>query len=810
MSFLVSRFRRVQAIFYSDHPVLAKFRRRLGQGWRHRFVLAIAPLMALSVALSCTFFWQQQKSLERLVSDVSLSTQKVRDKQRGALSEIEQEETEAKRAALKTKIVSITEMLANLMRDPLAVDRVLALDYYCEQACHDPDIILVYVTYADGEVASTFCNLGDGRMAALTSGVQSKDIEDILPALDTMNNIVTERQNIVLEEEILGQVVSVAVDSDLATSRTNFRVFAQESESLFATVERDVSSRAENATTQATIMGVTAVVVALLVIYLVIVALLDLVRTARAANMANVAKSNFLANMSHEIRTPLNSVIGYVDLLMNDSVNDTEEEKSWLTRIHRSAQHLLELVNDILDVSKIESGHLEVECAPCSPSRIVNDVVAILVSRASKKGLALGVTYRGSIPVRISTDSSRLRPLLMNLIGNALKFTREGSVHVDVSVVDWTERPRLRIAVTDTGIGIAPDKIDSIFDPFAQADGSVTREFGGTGLGLAISRRGAEALGGTITVQSDLGRGSVFICEVETGPLDHVETIDGAHACAEVEKEKIEHVTLTPSQIESSHILVVDDVPANRSLVSTILQRAGLRVSTAENGQVAVDAAKVTKFDVILMDMQMPVLDGYSASAMLREMGMTMPIIALTAHAMKGDELKCRDAGCNGYLTKPLDYRKLLAVMQEWLDDAAVPGSAVHEPSISTESISTESISTESMPQESDDGPIRTTFPSGDPVYQQIACDFVSWLEIENTHIQQASADRDFDALAKLSHALKGAGGTAGYDILTKPAANLVRAARDQDLEECDALSQSLSNLTKRIVAGMPEQTSVF
>jgi two-component system CheB/CheR fusion protein len=379
-------------------------------------------------------------------------------------------------------------------------------------------------------------------------------------------------------------------------------------------------------------------------------------KSREAAEAANESKSEFLANMSHEIRTPMTAILGYTDLVA-DLVDDPEAT-SHLQTIRRNGDFLLDIINDILDLSKIEAGKLEISEERFSPKQLVEDVRSIMEVRATEENLKLNIEYRGKIPSTIQSDAKRLRQILINLVGNAIKFTRQGSVRIVVQC-DPSQR-QLQYCIIDTGIGISDEQQKNLFQAFSQGDGNVNREFGGTGLGLAISKRLTEMLGGEISLQSKLGEGSTFVVSVRTGNLDQVDMIDGTdQASAESVQPKNEEIEL------NCHVLIVDDSRDIRFLSRRFLTAAGATVEEAEDGELAVIAAtdalasgKV--FDLILLDMQMPRLDGYETARALRALGFTGPIIALTADAMQGDMNRCIESGCNDYLSKPIDRSILL------------------------------------------------------------------------------------------------------------------------------------------------------
>ncbi len=575
-----------------------------------------------------------------------------------------------------------------------------------------------------------------------------------------------------------------------------------------------------------------------------------------AAEAANRAKSEFLANMSHEIRTPLNAVLGFTDLLrMGGDDGDPSKRQEYLDLIHVSGEHLLGLINDVLDLSKIEAGRMQVERVSCSPQQIVADIVSVLRVRANEKGIGLEYRWEKGVPETVATDPQRLRQLLVNLVSNAVKFTAEGSVRVVGRCVGWdcldsragdcpdscigkngtvpvtaceneavsfsgaTERTFLVFDVIDTGVGIPREKWEDIFDPFVQADNSVTREFGGTGLGLAICRRIVAALGGTLTLQSEVGKGTVFTAAVEVGKSSAAPLACPARgdivtsASRQPQSAKIE--------MPPGRVLVVEDGDTNRKLIDLLLRRAGLEVVTAENGKLGVDAALAGSFDLILMDMQMPVMDGYTAARTLRQHGLDLPIIALTAHAMAGDEQKCLSAGCSGFMTKPIHADSLLrsvaaAIAAGSRLAAQVPrGEAGSRAGNEEQRTAGGARRATSSPLPLGEGQgvraataICSTLPSDDPDLCEIVAKFVDRLYAQLRAMQDAFVSGDLDELGRLAHWLKGAGGSAGFDALTTPSKRLETMAKDRQYDEIEAAIAELLALSTRIVR--PETSHVL
>jgi len=389
-----------------------------------------------------------------------------------------------------------------------------------------------------------------------------------------------------------------------------------------------------------------------------------------AAEAANQSKSEFLANMSHEIRTPMTAILGYADVLreMGDISKAPKDRMDVIDTIHRNGIHLLNVINDILDVSKIEAGKLTVEQIHCSPIQIVSEVASMIKERASNKQIDFDVEFDGAIPKTITSDPTRIRQILINLIGNAIKFTPKGGVRLVTRFVDNADDgsgPQLSFSVIDTGIGLTDEQQNMLFKAFSQADTSMTRRFGGTGLGLIISQRLAQMLGGSIRVESQAGQGSTFTATLETGPLENAQWVDQPQLLPDQPKHPDQQKQAAVRQLDGVRILLAEDGIDNQRLISFVLRKSGATVELADNGRVAHDKAMVamtaqTPFDVILMDMQMPEMDGYTATNLLRTQGYKGSIIALTAHAMAQDRQKCLDAGCDDYATKPINKTQLI------------------------------------------------------------------------------------------------------------------------------------------------------
>jgi CheY-like chemotaxis protein/nitrogen-specific signal transduction histidine kinase/HPt (histidine-containing phosphotransfer) domain-containing protein len=539
-------------------------------------------------------------------------------------------------------------------------------------------------------------------------------------------------------------------------------------------------------------------------------------RQAQAqAEAANRAKSEFLANMSHEIRTPMNAILGFTDLLKRGYVKSAAEERSHLNTIHSSGQFLLGLINDILDLSKIEAGHIEVERIACAPHAICQEVVNVLAVRAREKGLSLTVEVGGRIPATIDTDPARVRQIVTNLVGNAIKFTERGGVRVLIRLDEQGEPPQLLIEVIDSGIGIGAQQVDKLFEAFTQADETINRRFGGTGLGLVISRRFARALGGDIVVRSTPGEGSVFAVTLDTGSLVGVPLLLSTEVALAVPLAAAEEAVRW--SFPSATVLVVDDAPENRELVQLVLQEHGLRIVEAENGAVAVDKALAQHFDAILMDMQRPVLDGFEATRKLRAAGLAVPIIALTANAMTGFEHEVLAAGCSAYLTKPIDIDRLVAAMAEILGgqrraalatplakaavgSAPLSGTTSEEqaPVCDSASSSPTSVARRELDGKDENLPVVSRYATH-PRFRSTVIKFGQRIAEQMAIMEQAWSIRDGAELARFAHWLKGAGGTVGYDAFTEPATLLEQLAKAGDFEQAAAVVEHLRSLVRRM-----------
>ena len=490
-----------------------------------------------------------------------------------------------------------------------------------------------------------------------------------------------------------------------------------------------------------------------------------------AANAANQAKSTFLANMSHEIRTPLTAIIGYAEVSLDG--NQTLQERSTaLKTIVRSGNHLLNIINDILDFSKVEADQLDVEIMPVDLFQLVFDVESIMKPQAEKKDLKFDFKFNFPLPTTVATDSVRLKQILLNLCSNAIKFTEKGSISIAISC-DVNKQIML-FTVQDTGIGMTEKQLNKLFKPFQQADNSITRRFGGTGLGLSLSKRLAEMLGGTINVKSEADKGTCFTLSINTGSLINSQFVHSLKQVAPLQECNVNCRDVVPI---AGRILLAEDNPTNQQLLSMLLRKMGAEVDIAENGEVAVQLAQKNHYDLIFMDMQMPLLSGVDATRLLRSQNYDQPIVALTANATNEDKMKCVDAGCNDFLTKPTPREKLYDMASRYLPPA------------------------EKINKNSD--PIFSTLLREDPSFGDLVEKFVLELPEILNKLHQAYQQQDWVALKDGLHNLKGMGGGFGYQILTELAGKSEFQVFSENYEVAKTFLDDISHICECIYDGM-------
>ena len=447
---------------------------------------------------------------------------------------------------------------------------------------------------------------------------------------------------------------------------------------------------------------------------------------------ASHSKSSFLANMSHEIRTPLTSIIGFAELLQDPSAAPEDKVDAAKT-IVRNGRHLLEVINDILDLSKIESNQLTLERIEVGLPKLLSDIEALASSRAQEKSLLFTIVHHLPLPPALCTDPVRLKQILLNFCSNAVKFSVEGEVRLDVRYD--APAARLRFDVTDTGIGMSQREIARLFKPFVQADVSTTRKFGGTGLGLYISKQLADMLGGEIAVTSEPGVGSRFSLTLPIGLVPReMEMLTDSRDFDDFQRPAFQ-ITAIEIPALRGRVLVAEDGVDNQRLLGTFLRQAGLEFDMVGNGSLAVQRALSNDYALVLMDIQMPVMDGVAATKRLRAAGYSGAIVALTANVMQADVALYRQSGCTDVLAKPIDRARFYSVLQSHVGPASLPGSAV------------------------DDAYAREL--------TALTVEFVAGLPTTFDAIGQAAKDADWPHLKSLLHTLKGTAGSYGYAELT-------------------------------------------
>lgn len=474
------------------------------------------------------------------------------------------------------------------------------------------------------------------------------------------------------------------------------------------------------------------------------------VQAKEAAEASTSAKSIFVANTSHEIRTPLTAIMGFAETLLDTSPKNSDAER-WSSFILRNSRHLLGLINDILDVSKIEAGHIELEHIPFAPLNLIMDLEETMGMLTQAKDLTFNIEYTFPMPDRITADPARLRQVLTNLLNNAVKFTHNGEItlHVECDV----KAERMQFSIKDTGIGMREKDIGKLFKPFTQVDVSTSRRYGGTGLGLTIARELVQLMGGELNVQSNVGVGSEFSFYIKTGDLGTVNWIEQVSD----RNEENTSVSAEPTPSLTGKVLVADDGPDNRELISLFIRNTGAQAFTANNGLEAVEAVSNQDFDLILLDIQMPVMNGIEAIQEIHKNGCTLPIYALTANVSSDDILTYQEVGFDGYHPKPIDRAGFYRLLKKHLAPATTP--AIPAP------------------------PETPTIPSTEVQFDisDIENMFMQRLPGDVQAMRQAHTDSDWPELARLAHRLKGIAGSLGRPDITKAAAVLETQAQSED-----------------------------
>jgi CheY-like chemotaxis protein len=508
---------------------------------------------------------------------------------------------------------------------------------------------------------------------------------------------------------------------------------------------------------------------------------IDIKKARDEALYANSAKSNFLANMSHEIRTPLTSIIGFAESCLDIHQSMKERLKATKTII-KNGKHLMRLINEILDLSKIEAGRLEIEIKSFSVMEVLDEISQLVSIMAEEKGLTFGVNYTYPIPEKIISDPLRLKQILINLCSNAIKFTRKGHVYLNIAYIP--ESTSLVFEVVDTGIGMSAEQKEKIFSPFVQADSSTTRKFGGTGLGLTLSQQLAEMLNGEITVESIINKGSRFTVKIKIDEVENSNYIhERAHKKVQKKPEELEEQNVVPPKLHGK-VLLVEDNKDIQALVKLLLKKVGVDLDIVDDGQQAINNAMNIDYDLVLMDMQMPVMDGLTAMQKLKQQGYTKPVIVMTANAMKKVRDNCKAAGFSGFVSKPIERADLYAELIKYLK----PNTSISE---------------------SDTMILTSSLLKDEPHLIDLINKFMKRLPAMRDAINLAHSEQNEEEFSGLIHQMKGVGGSYGYPLLTELCAKMEFQVASNHADNLNELMEEFNLMSERIFAGNDENHKI-
>ena len=502
-----------------------------------------------------------------------------------------------------------------------------------------------------------------------------------------------------------------------------------------------------------------------------------LIEAKDLAEKANKTKSDFLSNMSHEIRTPLTSIIGFAESCL-DSDQSLKERSKAIKTIIRSGKHLLHIINEILDFSKVEAGKLEVEMMPVSIVEVLDDINQLILIMAEEKGLTFGINYAYPLPDKIISDPLRIKQILINLCSNAIKFTKQGHVYLNVSYL--TETSTLIFKIIDTGIGMSEAQQEKIFKPFEQADSSTTRKFGGSGLGLALSQKLANMLDGEISVESTLNKGSHFTLKLNVTEAEDSQYIHDSAYKRIIEKPKEAMIEIPRL---NGRVLVAEDNEDIQELIKLIMNKVGVELKIVCSGKDAVNEAFKTEYDLVFMDIQMPVMDGLTAMTELKQHGYRIPVIAMTANAMKKDRDIYNEIGFNGFISKPIDRSELYLLLKQYLQ----PDNTV----------------------ESEVVMLTSDILDDEPELIDLIDKFISRLPGMWGAIKQAHKMQDEEEFLRLIHQMKGVGGGYGYPILTEISSKIEFESENKNAEKVNELIEEFDLMTDRIFEGKDENHKI-